>query len=65
MDERALYVNPYHSLDFRLDSVLLAGTTFTVHVQAGWKKALLNGTPSAVPVRISRSTKVCRIDFVR
>ncbi|MGA3326265.1 MAG: GH116 family glycosyl hydrolase [Terriglobia bacterium] len=65
MDERALYVNPYHTLDFRLDSVLLAGTTFTLQVQSRWKKALLNGKPSPVPVRIPRSTKVCRIEFVR
>jgi uncharacterized protein (DUF608 family) len=38
--------------------------TFTVHVHSGWEKALLNGKPSAVPVRIPRSTRECRIEFV-
>ena len=65
MDEQAFSVSPFHNLDFGLNSLQLAGTTFTVHVQSGWTRALLNGAPAAVPVRVPRIAKTCRIDFVQ
>jgi hypothetical protein len=65
MDDQAFYVNPFHNLDFSLNSVQLAGTIFTVCVQSGWTKALLNGKSTTIPVQIPRSAKKCKIEFVR
>lgn len=65
MDGRTFYLHPFHSLDFALDPMMLAGSSFTIRVQSGWTKALLNGKVSTIPVRIPRSAKESHVEFIR
>lgn len=44
---------------------LLAGCKLTVKVQSGWKKALVNGKPAKLPVKIDRSAPAATVEFLR
>jgi hypothetical protein len=65
MDERTLYLRPFHSIDFNLDSVQLAGMHLTIHVQRGWTRAEVDHKPVSLPVALNRSTKRHEIQFLR
>lgn len=53
-DETSLYLQPFRSLDFSLHNVQLAGVTLTVEVQAGWRKATVNGKDVSLPLHLPR-----------
>lgn len=65
MDEQYFYLKPFQTIDFRLTGVQLAGTEFTVRVQSGWTRALLNGHRISLPVQIPRDTRRCNLEFLR
>jgi uncharacterized protein (DUF608 family) len=65
MDANNFYLKPFQTIDFTLTDVELAGTHFTIQVQSGWTKVLLDGKPATLPVTVPRSEKSCQIDFIR
>ena len=65
MDANNFYLKPFQTIDFTLTGVQLAGTSFTIQVQSGWTKALVNGKPTTLPLNVPRSEKSCRVDFIR
>ncbi len=65
MDAQKFYFKPFRTIGFTLNDVELAGTRFTIKVQPGWTKALVNGTPQTGPVRLSRKQHTANLEFVR
>lgn len=65
MDQKHLFLTPFKTLDFSLQSVQLAGCKLTVKVQCGWNRALLNGKPVNLPLKIDRSASSATVDFLR
>ena len=65
MDEKNLYLKPFETLDFRLNGVQLAGMKLTIKVEAGWKRARVNGKETAGKVSLNRSMKECKVEFLK
>jgi uncharacterized protein (DUF608 family) len=65
MDEKYFYFDPFKTIAFSLHDYMLAGTRFTVSVEPGWQKVLLNGSEISGEVRVARSMSNCKIDFVK
>ena len=65
MDAQYFYLKPFKTVRFALSDVELAGTRFTITVQPGWTKALLDGKPLTGPVRLPRSRRAAKLKFIR
>ena len=65
MDTENFYLNPFKTIGFSLHEVELAGTRFTVAVEPGWTKALVNGQPQTGLVRVPRSQRVVKVEFIK
>lgn len=65
MDAQNFYLNPFKTIGFSLHDVELAGTRFTVAVEAGWTKALVNGQSQTGPVLVSRSQRAVKVEFIK
>ncbi len=65
LDAQNFYLNPFKTIGFSLHDVELAGTSFTVTVEPGWTKVLVNGKPQATPVQLPRSWRTARLDFIK
>jgi hypothetical protein len=65
MDAQNFYLKPFKTIDFSLENVELAGTRFTITVQSGWTKVLVNGKPQPGRPQISRHRAAVRLDFIR
>jgi uncharacterized protein (DUF608 family) len=65
MDAQNFYLNPFQTIGFTLTDVELAGTSFTVTVEPGWTKVLVDGQPQTGPVRIPRSRPAAKIEFIK
>jgi hypothetical protein len=65
MDEKEIVLNPYKTVDFSFQNVQLAGKKMSVSVEAGWKKVLVNGKKSKMPLKIKRDNESVTIQFVR
>ena len=65
LDAQNFYLNPFKTIGFSLHDVELAGTRFTVSVEPGWTKALVNGQPMPGPVQIPRSERVVKVEFIK
>ncbi len=65
MDAQNFYLNPFKTIGFSLHDIELAGTSFTITVEPGWTKVLVDGQPQTIPVRIPRSQRVVNIEFIK
>ena len=65
MDTENFYLTPFKTIGFSLHDVELAGTRFTVTVEPGWTKALVNGQPQNAPVSVPRKQQAVRIEFIK
>ncbi len=65
MDAHDFYLQPFKTIGFALHDVELAGTRFTITVQPGWTRCLVDGAPQEGPVRISRNKSVVKLAFVK
>lgn len=65
MDEQNLYLNPFKTVDFSLDNMVLAGKKMSITVQAGWNKVELNGKKAKLPLVIPRTTESVTIQFLK
>ena len=65
MDAQNFYLNPFKTIGFSLDDVELAGTRFTITVQPGWTKVLIDGKPQTGPVQLPRSQRAAKLEFVK
>jgi uncharacterized protein (DUF608 family) len=65
MDAQNFYLNPFKTIGFSLHDVELAGTTFTVTVEPGWTKVLVDGQPQTGPVQVPRSQRAVKLEFVK
>jgi hypothetical protein len=55
----------FKTIGFTLTDVKLAGTRFTSAVDPGWTKVLVDGQPQTWPLRILRSQRVVKIEFIK
>jgi hypothetical protein len=65
MDEHTLWLKPFHTIDFRMDSIQLAGMTLTVNVQKDWTHAQVDGKDATLPVALDRKTTRHEVDFLK
>lgn len=65
LDAQYCYLDPFKTIRFSLQDVELAGTRFTVTVEPGWTKAVVNGQPQTAPVRVLRSQRAAKIEFLK
>lgn len=65
IDEDYFYFNPFRSSDFSIKDVELAGTLFTVNVEKGWTRILLNGTEVNGDCKVDRDFDNVTLDFKR
>ena len=65
LDAQYCYLNPFKTIGFSLHDVELAGTRFTVTVEPGWTKALVNGQSQTGSVRVPRSERVVKVEFIK
>jgi hypothetical protein len=65
MDAQNFHLNPFKTIDFSLGDIQLAGTRFTVTVQSGWTKILVNGQPQTEPVQLPRSLRAVKLEFIK
>lgn len=65
MDAQNFYFKPFKTIGFALRDVELAGTRFTITVQPGWTRVLIDGKPQTGPVQMPRNRSVAKLDFVK
>jgi len=65
MDEKTLYLQPFKTVDFHLDDIQLAGKKMSITVEAGWKRVLMNGQKTKLPVSIPRTNESVRVEFLK
>jgi uncharacterized protein (DUF608 family) len=65
MDEHTLWLKPFHTIHFRMDSIELAGMTLTVNVQKDWTRAQVDGKDATLPVALDRKTTRHEVDFLK
>ncbi len=65
MDAQNFYLKPFKTIAFSLHDVELAGTSFTVSVQPGWTKVLVDGQPQTEPVQLLRSRRAVKLEFIQ
>lgn len=65
MDAQNFYLKPFKTIGFALRDVELAGTRFTVTVQPGWTRFLVDGRPQAGPVQVPRNRSTVKLDFLK
>jgi Glycosyl-hydrolase family 116, catalytic region len=65
MDAQNFYLNPFKSINFSLQDIELAGTSFTVTVESGWTKVLVDGKPQTSTVQVPRSHRAVKLEFIK
>ena len=65
MDAQNFYLKPFQTIGFSLHAIELAGTSFTVTVEPGWTKVLVDGQPQAEPVQVPRSQRAVKLEFIK
>ena len=65
MDAQYFYLKPFQTIGFSLDDVELAGTRFTITVQPGWTKTLVDGSLATGPIQVSRTQKSVKLEFLK
>lgn len=65
LDKSSAWFEPFKSLDFAFHDIDLAGMKVDLTVQSGWTRATVDGKPAELPVKLPRSQKSARIEFLR
>lgn len=65
MDAQNFYLKPFTSIDFALNDVELAGTRFTIKVQSGWTRIVVDGKSRNGPLQLPRDQRVYNIQFLK
>ena len=65
LDGEKMILKPFKTIDFAFHHVVLAGVPLTVKVQAGWKRARVNGKEVELPVRLSRAGRNYVVEFIK
>jgi uncharacterized protein (DUF608 family) len=65
MDAQNFYLKPFTTIDFALNDVELAGTRFTIQVQSGWTRILVDGRPQNGPLRLPRDHRAYHLQFLK
>jgi hypothetical protein len=65
LDEQNLYLAPFKTVDFKFADLQLAGMNLDVTVESGWKRALVDGKSSLLPLNISRNQKTAKVEFLK
>lgn len=65
MDEQNFYLNPFKTISFSLHDIELAGTSFTITVEPGWTKVLMDGQPQTGLVQFPRSQRAVKLEFIK
>ncbi len=65
MDAQNFYLNPFKTISFSLHDVQLGGTHFTIIVEAGWNKVLIDGKPQSGAVQVPRNVSAVRLEFIK
>jgi len=65
MDEKSLYLQPFKTIDFRFDDLVLAGKKMTISVEAGWNRVLVDGKKAKLPLVIPRTNEAVTIQFTK
>lgn len=65
MDGHSFYLKPFKTIDFALDDVELAGTRFTIKVQSGWTRVVVDGKAQTGPVQLPRDHRAFNIQFLK
>jgi len=65
MDAQNFYLSPFKTIGFSLHDVELAGTRFTITVEPGWTKVLIDGKPQTGPVEVPRSQHAATLEFMK
>jgi len=65
MDEQSLYLQPYKTIDFRFDDIVLAGKKMNVIVEAGWDCVLVDGKKAKIPLVLPRTNETVTIQFLK
>ena len=65
MDAHNFYLKPFRTIDFALTDVELAGTRFTIKVQSGWTKVVVDGKPQTGPVQLPRDQRAYSVQFLK
>ncbi|HBP39143.1 MAG TPA: hypothetical protein DD640_10485 [Clostridiales bacterium] len=63
MDYDRLYLDPFKTMDFAIESIELAGALFTISVKKDWKRVTVNGAEAALPLVLDRNAADYRIEF--
>jgi uncharacterized protein (DUF608 family) len=64
LDETTLYLAPFRSLRFSLHEVRLAGVTLSVAVAPNYRRALVNGVETKLPVAVARNGGPQRVEYL-
>lgn len=65
LDEQHVWFEPFKTLDFAFRDIALAGQQIDLTVQSGWTRALVDGRPAELPVKLPREQKSARLEFLR
>jgi len=66
LDFDSFYFQPFRKIDFELNDITLGGSVFSISVEKGWTKCLVNGKPvSGDVVKLSRDVKKYKLSFVK
>lgn len=65
MDAQNFHLKPFKTIGFALHDVELAGTRFTVTVQPGWTRFLVDGRPQPGPIQVPRARSTVKLEFVK
>jgi hypothetical protein len=65
LDEQTLYLAPFKTIDLHFSDLQLAGMKLDVSVESGWTRALVDGKPAQLPVKVSRNQKSMQAKFVK
>jgi hypothetical protein len=65
MDAHNVYLKPFKTIDFTLNDVELAGIHYTIEVQSGWTRIVVDGKPTAGPLQLPRDHRAYHIQFIK
>lgn len=65
LDDKNAWFAPFKTVDFAFHGIDLAGIKVDLAVQSGWTRALVDGKPAELPLKLPRSIKSTCIQFLR
>jgi uncharacterized protein (DUF608 family) len=65
MDERNFYLTPFKTVDFKFTDLELAGMKLDITVESGWKRVLVDGKETKLPLVIPRIQNSAKMEFLK